>query len=68
MSAGCRPNSEAHEQHCSFRALVEALAEGQGSTLAPDQAAVVGVRAFALSRAEAGHPMWGPVYRRVTGP
>ncbi|MCB0994406.1 MAG: GGDEF domain-containing protein [Acidimicrobiales bacterium] len=25
MSAGCRPNSEAHEQHCSFRALVEAL-------------------------------------------
>ena len=24
--------------------------------------------AFALSRAEAGHPMWGPVYRRVTGP
>lgn len=22
---------------------------------------------FALTRAEAGHPMWGPVYRRVTG-
>jgi hypothetical protein len=22
---------------------------------------------FALSRAEAGHPMWGPVYRRVEG-
>lgn len=21
---------------------------------------------FALSRAEAGHPLWGPVYRRVT--
>lgn len=21
---------------------------------------------FALTRAEAGHPMWGPVYRRVT--
>jgi Tfp pilus assembly protein PilF len=24
--------------------------------------------AFALSRAEAGHPMWGPVYRRVATP
>jgi hypothetical protein len=23
--------------------------------------------AFALSRAEAGHPMWGPVYRRLAG-
>lgn len=22
---------------------------------------------FALSRAEAGHPVWGPVYRRVSG-
>lgn len=22
---------------------------------------------FALSRAEAGHPMWGPVYRRLAG-
>ena len=22
--------------------------------------------AFALGRAEAGHPLWGPVYRRVT--
>lgn len=22
---------------------------------------------FALSKAEAGHPQWGPVYRRVTG-
>jgi hypothetical protein len=24
--------------------------------------------AFELARAEAGHPMWGPVYRRVTAP
>jgi hypothetical protein len=24
--------------------------------------------AFALSRAEAGHPLWGPVYRRVVQP
>jgi len=23
--------------------------------------------AFALSKSEAGHPLWGPVYRRVTG-
>ena len=23
--------------------------------------------AFALSRAEAGHPIWGPVYKRVAG-
>ncbi len=23
---------------------------------------------FALSRPEAGHPVWGPVYRRVLGP
>lgn len=32
------------------------------------RAARVADPAFALSRAEAGHPMWGPVYRRVTGP
>jgi Tfp pilus assembly protein PilF len=24
--------------------------------------------AFALARAEAGHPLWGPVYRKVSGP
>jgi Tfp pilus assembly protein PilF len=24
--------------------------------------------AFELAKAEAGHPMWGPVYRRVTAP
>lgn len=24
--------------------------------------------AFELAKAEAGHPMWGPVYRRVTSP
>lgn len=23
---------------------------------------------FALSRSEAGHPLWGPVYRKVAGP
>jgi hypothetical protein len=23
--------------------------------------------AFALARAEAGHPMWGPVWRKVAG-
>jgi Tfp pilus assembly protein PilF len=23
---------------------------------------------FALTKSEAGHPMWGPVYRKVTGP
>lgn len=23
---------------------------------------------FALTKSEAGHPLWGPVYRKVTGP
>jgi hypothetical protein len=32
------------------------------------RAARVADPAFALTRAEAGHPMWGPVYRRVAGP
>ena len=30
------------------------------------RAAVAADREFALSRAEAGHPQWGPVYRRIT--
>jgi Tfp pilus assembly protein PilF len=29
------------------------------------RAAIVADPAFALSRAEAGHPLWGPVYKRV---
>jgi Tfp pilus assembly protein PilF len=29
------------------------------------RAAIAADREFALSRAEAGHPQWGPVYRRV---
>ena len=32
------------------------------------RAARVADPGFALSRAEAGHPMWGPVYRRAVGP
>lgn len=30
------------------------------------RAALAVDREFALSKAEAGHPLWGPVYRRVT--
>lgn len=30
------------------------------------RAALAADREFALSKAEAGHPQWGPVYRRVT--
>ncbi len=30
------------------------------------RAAVAADPEFALSKAEAGHPLWGPVYRRVT--
>jgi Tfp pilus assembly protein PilF len=29
------------------------------------RAAIAADREFALSKAEAGHPQWGPVYRRV---
>jgi Tfp pilus assembly protein PilF len=29
------------------------------------RAAIATDREFALSRAEAGHPQWGPVYRRI---
>jgi len=29
------------------------------------RAAIAADREFALSRAEAGHPQWGPVYRRI---
>lgn len=32
------------------------------------RAALAADPAFALSRAEAGHPMWGPVYRRLHKP
>lgn len=32
------------------------------------RAAIAADPAFALSRAEAGHPMWGPVYQRLHSP
>ncbi len=43
--------------YCTSR-RIEACAEAFRAARAADAA-------FALSRAEAGHPLWGPVYKRV---
>jgi hypothetical protein len=58
------PRDQAHAHkllafiHCSTERLPEC------------EAAFISARAadpgFALSRAEAGHPLWGPVYERLT--
>ena len=59
--ASPRDRAEAHKRlafiHCAAGRLVECEAEFRLARQAD--------RAFTLSPSEAGHPVWGPIYRKV---
>jgi hypothetical protein len=59
--ASKRDRAEAHKRlafiDCTSAKLVECEAEFRLARLADP--------AFALDRSEAGHPVWGPIYRKV---
>jgi hypothetical protein len=62
--AAPRDRAEAHKRlafiHCAAARLVECEAEFRHARAADP--------AFALDAAEAGHPVWGPVYKRLGPP
>ncbi|MEO6363815.1 MAG: TssQ family T6SS-associated lipoprotein [Caldimonas sp.] len=59
--ASPKDRAEAHKRlafvHCAAARLVECDAEFQRARVADP--------AFSLDKAEAGHPVWGPVYRNI---
>ena len=59
--ASARDRASAHKLLAFITCTSERLADCEAAF----QAARVADPAFALSRSEAGHPLWGPVYRRV---
>ena len=62
--ASAKDRAEAHKRlafiHCAAGRLAECEAEFRLARQADP--------AFALDRSEAGHPVWGPVYRKVVPP
>ncbi|HUG23087.1 TssQ family T6SS-associated lipoprotein [Piscinibacter sp.] len=46
-------------------AFIYCTSERKGACEAAFRAAIQADPAFALSKSEAGHPLWGPVYRRL---
>ena len=66
MAAGLasgRDRASAHKLLAFIACTSERLAECEASF----RAARAAEPGFALNRSEAGHPLWGPVYRRVLG-
>ena len=59
-----RDRAAAHK-HLAF---IYCTSQRAGACEASFRAARESDPAFALSRGEAGHPMWGPVYQRVAAP
>ncbi len=59
-----RDRATAHKLLAFITCTSERLAECESAF----RAARAADPAFALSRSEAGHPLWGPVYRRVLPP
>ena len=60
--ASARDKASAHKLLAFITCTSERLAECE----ALFRAARAADPAFALSRSEAGHPLWGPVYRKVS--
>jgi hypothetical protein len=62
--ASPKDRAEAHKRlafiHCAAGRLAECEAEFRLARVADP--------AFALDRSEAGHPVWGPVYRKLAPP
>lgn len=61
--ASGRDRASAHKLLAFIACTSERLAECEAAF----RAARAADPAFALNRSEAGHPLWGPVYRRVSG-
>jgi len=61
--ASGRDRASAHKLLAFIACTSERLAECEASF----RAARAAEPGFALNRSEAGHPLWGPVYRRVLG-
>ncbi len=59
-----RDQASAHKLLAFITCTSERMAECEASF----RAARAADPAFALSRSEAGHPVWGPVYKRVSTP
>lgn len=59
--ASARDQASAHK----LIAFISCTSAREAACEAAFRAALAADPAFVLSRAEAGHPMWGPVYRRV---
>lgn len=62
--ASPRDRASAHKLLAFIACTSERLAACQAAFRAAREADP----AFALNRSEAGHPLWGPVYRQVLGP
>jgi Tfp pilus assembly protein PilF len=62
--ASARDQASAHK----LIAFISCTSAREAACEAAFRAALAADPAFVLSRAEAGHPMWGPVYRRVRTP
>jgi Tfp pilus assembly protein PilF len=61
--ASARDQASAHK----LLAFITCSSQRMDECEAAFRAARAADPAFALNRSEAGHPLWGPVYRRVTG-
>ncbi|HET9976299.1 MAG TPA: TssQ family T6SS-associated lipoprotein [Burkholderiaceae bacterium] len=59
--ASAKDRAAAHK-HLAF---IYCTSNRRGACEAAFRAAIAADREFVLSRAEAGHPQWGPVYRRI---
>jgi Tfp pilus assembly protein PilF len=66
LDAGLRSARDQATAH-KLLAFITCTSERAAECEAAFRAARSADPAFALSRAEAGHPIWGPVYRRVAG-
>lgn len=62
--ASARDRATAHK----LLAFIACTSAREAQCEAAFRAARAADPAFELAKAEAGHPMWGPVYRRVTAP
>lgn len=62
--ASARDRATAHK----LLAFIACTSAREAQCEAAFRAALAADPAFTLAKAEAGHPMWGPVYRRVTAP
>jgi Tfp pilus assembly protein PilF len=67
LAAGLQSGRDRASAH-KLLAFITCTSERLADCEAAFRAARVADPAFVLSRSEAGHPVWGPVYRKVAAP